>query len=729
MNLRKLILLVVIAALIASFFIFDLGQYLNLTNLKTQQEAFSEQVSANPWLIGGAYFFLYVLVTALSLPGAALMTLLGGALFGLFGGTLLVSFASTLGATLAMLISRFMLRDWVQAKFSKRLMGINQGVEREGASYLFALRLVPVFPFVLINLAMGLTKLPVRTFWWVSQLGMLPGTLVYVNAGRELGQLNSLAGILSPSLIGAFLLLGLLPMLSRKILEWFKTRKVYSGWKKPKRFDRNLVVIGAGSGGLVSAYIAAAVKAKVTLIEKHKMGGDCLNTGCVPSKALIRSAKFAHELKKSESLGFRSVTGEVDFAAVMQRIQRVVSEIEPHDSVERYTGLGVEVIEGDARITSPWTVEVNGKTLSTLSIIVATGARPLIPKIEGIELITPLTSDNIWALREQPKRLLVLGGGPIGCELAQAFQRLGSAVTQVEMVERLLIREDVDASDIVMTSLRADGVDIRVQHKAIRFEVLEGQQQLICLNLTDNNEVTILFDQVLLALGRVANVKGFGAEELGLEVRGNGTLNTNEYLATRFPNIFAVGDVTGPYQFTHTSAHQAWYAAVNGLFGGFKQFKVDYRVIPWATFTDPEVARVGLNEQEAKSQDIAYEVTRFGIDDLDRAIADGAAYGYVKVLTEPGKDRILGVTIVGPHAGDLITEYVAAMKHGYGMNKILGTIHIYPTLAEANKYAAGEWKRAHAPIGALRWLSKFHRWRLGGNQRVESGFKTDEKPS
>lgn len=729
MNLRKLILLVVIAALIASFFIFDLGQYLDLKNLKTQQEAFSEQVSANPWFIGGAYFFLYVLVTALSLPGAALMTLLGGALFGLFGGTLLVSFASTLGATLAMLISRFMLRDWVQAKFSKRLMGINQGVEREGASYLFALRLVPVFPFVLINLAMGLTKLPVRTFWWVSQLGMLPGTLVYVNAGRELGQLNSLAGILSPSLIGAFLLLGLLPMLSRKILEWFKTRKVYSGWKKPKRFDRNLVVIGAGSGGLVSAYIAAAVKAKVTLIEKHKMGGDCLNTGCVPSKALIRSAKFAHELKKSESLGFRSVTGEVDFAAVMQRIQRVVSEIEPHDSVDRYTRLGVEVIKGEARVTSPWTVEVNGKTLSTRSIIVATGARPLIPKIEGIELITPLTSDNIWALREQPKRLLVLGGGPIGCELAQAFQRLGSAVTQVEMVERLLIREDVDASDIVMTSLRADGVDIRLQHKAIRFEVLEGQQQLICVNLADNSEVKIPFDQMLLALGRVANVKGFGAEELGLEVRGNGTLSTNEYLATRFPNIFAVGDVTGPYQFTHTSAHQAWYAAVNGLFGGFKQFKVDYRVIPWATFTDPEVARVGLNEQEAKSQDIAYEVTRFGIDDLDRAIADGAAYGYIKVLTEPGKDRILGVTIVGQHAGDLITEYVAAMKHGYGMNKILGTIHIYPTLAEANKYAAGEWKRAHAPIGALRWLSKFHRWRLGGTQRIESGFKTDEKPS
>ena len=712
MNTRKALLLGLLVLLMAGFFIFDLGQYLSLASLKAQQASLNAQVAAHPWLAAGLFFVLYVAVTALSLPGAALMTLVAGALFGLLGGFVLVSFASTLGATLAMLISRFLLRDWVQAKFGPRLAAIDQGIAREGASYLFALRLVPVFPFFLINLAMGLTRLPVRTFWWVSQLGMLPGTLVYVNAGRELGQLDSLAGILSPGLLGAFVLLGLLPLVSRKVLDWVKAREVYAGWNKPKTFDRNLLVIGAGSGGLVSAYIAAAVKAKVTLIEKHKMGGDCLNTGCVPSKALIRSAKTAHELKKAAQLGFRNVSGEVDFAAVMERVQRVIDTIEPHDSVERYTGLGVEVIEGEARLTSPWTVEVNGQSLSARSIIIATGARPLVPTIPGIERVEPLTSDTLWGLREQPKRLLVLGGGPIGCELAQAFQRLGSSVTLVEMTDRLLVREDAEASEAVMASLRSDGVDLRLQHKALRFDVVDGQRQLVCENLQAHGEVVLPFDQVLLALGRVANVSGFGAEELQLVVRPNGTLEVNEYLQTRFPNIYAVGDVTGPYQFTHASAHQAWYAAVNGLFSGFKRFKVDYRVIPWATFTAPEVARVGLNEQEARAQNIPFEATRFGIDDLDRAIADEAAHGYIKVLTEPGKDRILGVTIVGEHAGDLIAEYVAAMKHGYGLNKILGTIHIYPTLAEANKYAAGEWKRAHAPQTALRWLQRFHQWRL-----------------
>jgi pyruvate/2-oxoglutarate dehydrogenase complex dihydrolipoamide dehydrogenase (E3) component/uncharacterized membrane protein YdjX (TVP38/TMEM64 family) len=729
MDKRKVILLTVILLLVASFFVLDLGQYLSLANLKEHQAALNAQVMANPWWAGGLFFLLYVMVTALSLPGAVLMTLVGGALFGLLGGTLLVSFASTLGATLAMLSSRFLLRNWVQVRFGQRLASIDQGIAREGASYLFALRLVPVFPFFLINLAMGLTQLTARKFWWVSQLGMLPGTLIYVNAGRELGQLDSLGGILSPGLLGAFVLLGLLPLLSRKALDWVKARKVYTGWVKPKRFDRNLVVIGAGSGGLVSAYIAAAVKAKVTLIEKHKMGGDCLNTGCVPSKALIRSAKLANELKKAEQLGFRQVHGEVDFAAVMQRVQRVVADIEPHDSVERYTGLGVEVIEGEARINSPWSVEVNGKTLTTRSIVIATGARPQVPDIPGIERVTPLTSDTVWGLREQPRRLLVLGGGPIGCELAQAFHRLGSAVTLVQRNQRLLPREDVEASEAVATNLRAEGVDIRLQHKAMRFEIVDGQRHLVCVNLLDNREVTIVFDQVLLALGRAANVKGFGAEELGLEVRADGTLTSNEFLATRFPNIYAVGDVTGPYQFTHASAHQAWYAAVNGLFGGLRRFKVDYRVIPWATFTDPEVARVGLNELEAKAQGINYEVTRFEIDDLDRAITDEAAHGYIKILTVPGKDRILGVTIVGEHAGDLIAEYVAAMKHGYGLNKILGTIHIYPTLTEANKYAAGEWKRAHAPARVLRLLARFHQWRLGGRIDPVPTIKAREKLS
>lgn len=712
MNSRKLALLGLILALIASFFIFDLSQYLTLSSLKAQQTALQAQVVSNPWLAGGVFFAVYVGVTGLSLPGASLMTLVAGALFGLWQGFLIVSFASTLGAVLSMFSSRFLLQEWVQKRFGKRLAGIEAGLARDGAFYLFALRLVPVFPFFLINLAMGLTKLPARTFWWVSQLGMLPGTLVYVNAGRELGQLDSLSGILSPGLLGAFALLGLFPLLARKLLDRLQARRVYQGWNKPAKFDQNLLVIGGGSAGLVSAYIAAAVKAEVSLIEKHQLGGDCLNTGCVPSKALIRSAKFAHELKKAEQLGFKQAHAEVDFAAVMQRVQRVISTIEPHDSAERYTELGVQVIAGAAQITSPWTVQVNGKTLSSRAIIIASGARPLVPKIPGLELITALTSDNVWALRERPERLLVLGGGPIGCELSQAFQRLGCQVTQVEMSERLLAREDLDASTLVSDSLRADGVDLRLKHRALRVEVVDGEKRLICLNLTDDSEVTLVFDQLLLALGRVANTSGMGLENLDIKLRPNGTVETDEFLATRFPNVYACGDVTGPYQFTHVASHQAWYAAVNALFGDFKRFKVDYRVIPWATFTDPEVARVGLNELDAQDQDIAYEVTCYGIDDLDRAIADEAAHGFVKVLTVPGKDQILGATIVGEHAADLMAEYVLAMKHGLGMNKILGTIHTYPTMAEANKYAAGNWKRAHAPQALLRWVRKFHLWRL-----------------
>ncbi|WP_439860224.1 FAD-dependent oxidoreductase [Pseudomonas sp. MBLB4136] len=713
MNLRKLLLVALIGALIAAFFVFDLGQYLSLEVLKAQQAALNAQVAASPWQAAGLFFLGYVAVTALSLPGAALMTLLAGALFGLLEGFVLVSLASTLGASLAMLSSRFVLRDWVQGRFGRRLASIDAGIEREGAFYLFALRLVPIFPFFLINLAMGLTRLPLRTFWWVSQVGMLPGTLVYVNAGRELGQLETLGGILSPGLLGAFVLLGLFPLLARKLLELIKARRVYAGWKKPKRFQRNLLVIGAGAGGLVSAYIAAAVKARVSLVEKHQMGGDCLNTGCVPSKALLRSAKLAHELQKGEALGLRGVSGEVDFAAVMQRVQRVIGDIAPHDSVERYTGLGVEVIEGEARITSPWTVEVNGETLSSRNLIIAAGARPLVPKIPGLEQVQAYTSDTIWTLRERPRWLLVLGGGPIGCELAQAFQRLGSQVIQVEMAERLLPREDSDASELLLASLQADGVDVRLQHQAERFELVDGEQRMVARRLDTGEQVTIAFDCLLLALGRVANVSGYGVEELGLVVRDNGTLETDEYLATRFPNIYAVGDVTGPYQFTHVAAHQAWYAAVNALFAPFKRFKADYRVIPYCTFTAPEVARVGLSEGEAQQQGVAYEVTRYGIDDLDRAIADEAAHGFVKVLTEPGKDRILGVSIVGEQAGELLAEYVLAMKHELGLNKILGTIHSYPTLAEANKYAAGEWKRAHAPQALLRWVERFHTWRRG----------------
>lgn len=711
---RKLAIIVIIALALAAFFALDLGQYLSLAALKARQAEFAAFREANPWLAGGAYFVVYVLVTALSLPGAALLTLAGGAVFGLGWGLLIVSFASTIGATLAFLMARYLLRDWVTARFGNRLKGIDEGIRRDGAFYLFTLRLVPAFPFFLINLLMGLTAMKASTYFWVSQIGMLAGTVVYVNAGTQLAQIESLAGIVSPGLLASFVLLGIFPLLARKLVDLVQARRVYAGWARPARFDRNLVVIGAGAAGLVTAYIAAAVKARVTLVEKHRMGGDCLNTGCVPSKALIRSAKLLAQMRRSAQYGIAQSDARWSFAEIMERVQRVVADIAPHDSVARYTELGVEVIAGTAKIVSPWAVEITAEDgsrqqLTTRSIVIATGARPFVPPIPGLAEVTHYTSDTIWSLRELPPRLVVLGGGPIGCELAQAFARLGSQVTQVEMAPRLMMREDPEVSEMVRQRFTAEGITVALEHAAKRFE-RDGEEQVLIAEHA-GQEVRIPFDAVLVAVGRAASLKGYGLEELGIPVAR--TVETNEFLQTKFPNIYAAGDVAGPYQFTHTAAHQAWYAAVNALFDPFKKFRADYAVIPWATFVEPEVARVGLNELEAKEKGVAYELSVYGIDDLDRAIADGEAHGFVKVLTVPGKDRILGVTIVGEHAGDLIAEYVLAMKQGIGLNKILGTIHIYPTLAEANKYAAGVWKRAHAPHGLLKWVARFHDWRRG----------------
>ncbi len=711
---KKLPLVFFLVLSIAAFFVFDLGQFFSLEFIKQNQASFEQYYAENPAKTVAIYFIIYVLVTALSLPGAAIMTLAGGALFGLSTGVIVISFASTIGATLAFLFSRFLLRDWIQQRFSRQLDSINKGIEKEGAFYLFTLRLVPVFPFFVINLGMGLTPIKTWTFYWISQLGMFAGTIVYVNAGTQLGKLENLSGILSPGLLLSFTLLGLLPLIGKKVIDLLKARKVYAGINKPKQFDTNIVVIGAGSAGLVTSYIAAAVKARVSLIEKHKMGGDCLNTGCVPSKALIRSARFIAENKRSADYGIAKSEVEFSFSDIMERVSNVIKEVEPHDSIERYTGLGVDCIEGAATILSPYEVSVNGKTITTRNIVIATGASPRIPAIKNIEAMNPLTSDNLWNLREQPKRLLVLGGGPIGCELSQSFARLGTEVTIVLRGERILPKEDEDVAEMVTNRFKEEGVNILSHHKMLEFVADEEGKHLICVH--NDQQVRIGFDQLLVATGRQANVTGFGLDNLNMGLNNDGTVEVNEYLQTKYPNIYACGDVAGPYQFTHAAAHQAWYAAVNALFGRFKRFKVDYSVIPAATFTDPEVASVGLNETAALAQDIPYEVTTFDLEELDRAIADSDNHGLVKVLTVPGKDKILGATIVGPHAGELITEFVTAMKNNLGLNKILGTIHIYPTLSEANKYAAGEWKRAHAPDSVLRWVEKFHRWQRRGEK-------------
>jgi len=708
MNKSRLAVVLAIAGLAAAFFALGGHRYLSVEELRSHLAAIQEYRQSHPWEAGAAFFAVYVAVTGLSLPGAAVMTLAAGAIFGLLRGVVIVSFASTIGATLAFLASRFALRDWVQARFGDMLKPVNEGIAKEGAFYLFALRLVPAFPFVAVNLLMGLTPIRVWTYAWVSQAGMLAATVAFVYAGTQLGEFRVSAGLLA-----AFALLGFFPLIAKRVLEAAKARRVYARWTRPAAFDRNLIVIGAGSAGLVAAYIAAAVKAKVTLVEKHRMGGDCLNTGCVPSKALLRSAKFLAQARNARALGMKAANVEFDFADIMERVRRVVRSIEPHDSVERYTGLGVECLMGEAKLTSPWAVEITAadgakRALTARSIVIAAGARPFVPPIPGIEKMDCLTSDTVWGLRELPRRLVVLGGGPIGSELAQAFARLGSRVTQVEMLPRILPREDPEVSEMLRRKFVAEGIDVLVGHKAKEFLLEDGRKTLLCEHA--GREARIEFDTLLCALGRVASTAGYGLEELGIPVSRARTVETNEYLQTRFPNIYACGDVAGPYQFTHTAAHQAWYASVNALFGSVWKFRADYSVIPWATFTDPEVARVGLSETEAKERNIPFEVSVYGIDELDRAIADEAAQGMVKVLTVPGKDRILGATIVGEHAGDLIAEYVAAMRHGFGMNRILGTIHIYPTLAEANKYAAGVWKKAHAPQGLLRMIEAFHGW-------------------
>ena len=698
-------ILAVIIILVAS----GAADFLSLDALKARQNELADLVDERPILALVVFFIVYVAVAALSIPGAAVMTLAGGAIFGLWLGVVIVSFASVTGATLALLGSRYLFRDWVKERFGQKLDAVDRGLDRDGLLYLLAIRLNPVFPFFLVNLAMGLTRIPTLKFALVSQLGMLPATFVYVNAGTQIARLESLSDIATPQLIGSLVLLSLLPVFGKLAADFLRRQRVYKGFRKPKSFDRNLIVIGAGAGGLVTAFIAAVVRAKVTLIEGHKMGGDCLNTGCVPSKALIRSARLAHEIRHAERFGLEAADPATDFPAVMRRVKAIIAEIAPADSVERYRGLGVDVREGHGRIVDPWTVEVNGEQLTSRAIVIAAGAEPIVPRIPGIDTSGYLTSDTMWDVfagrGSLPRRLLIIGGGPIGVEMAQAFGRFGAEVVLVEGGDRILPKEDPDVAETIAAILREEGVDLRTGHEAVR---IEGK---VLFARDGGREAAITFDDIILAVGRKPRLKDYGLETLGIDT--DRALETNDWLETLFPNIYAVGDVAGAYQFTHAASHQAWHAAVNALFGGFKRFRVDYRVLPWVTFTDPEVAHVGHNEESARQANIACEVVRYGLDHLDRAVTESANRGFVKLIVAPGKDRILGATIVGHNAGELIAPIALAMKHNIGLKKLLGTVHAYPTMAEANKMAAGEWRKARQPERLLNLVERYHRWRRG----------------
>ncbi|MGJ7457622.1 FAD-dependent oxidoreductase [Halomonas sp. RA08-2] len=723
MRSRRLLLVLVIVAAVAAFFLSGASDFLTLESLQAEQARFQAWLAREPVTVIGGFFLLYVVMAGLSLPGATLMTLLSGALFGLGWGLLIVSFASTLGATLAALIARTLLREPLERRYARQLERINVGIRREGALYLFTLRLIPLFPFFVINLVMGLTRMRLATFYWVSQVGMLAGTAVFVNAGNELAELQALGDILSPSLVASFVLIGLFPWLAKGLVALVRRRALARRYRRPARFDRDVVVIGAGAAGLVASYIAAAVRARVTLVEREQMGGDCLNTGCVPSKALIRAARSVREVRGASRFGVQVAEPSVDFAAVMGHVQGAIEAIAPHDSVERYESLGVEVIKGEASLVSPWQVRVmtpeGERTLTARHVIIASGARPRVPELPGIESVEVLTSDTLWRLKELPERLLVLGGGPIGCELGQSFALLGSRVTLVESAGQLLPREDAEVAEALQVAMGEDGVRVLMGHRALGVVADAAGSALEVANADGHREL-VPFTHLLVAVGREANVTGMGLEALGIDTRGNGTLDVDETLRSVLPNVWACGDVAGPYQLTHAGAHQAWHATVNALFGELKRFRVSYRALPAVTFTIPEVARVGLNEREAREQGLDYEVTRYALSELDRALAEAESGGFVKVLTPPGSDRILGATIVGEGAGEMLATFTLAMTRGIGLNRLLSIIHPYPTRSEAVKATAGVWKNAHKPERLLGWLERYFAWRRGAG-RVTRG--------
>jgi pyruvate/2-oxoglutarate dehydrogenase complex dihydrolipoamide dehydrogenase (E3) component/uncharacterized membrane protein YdjX (TVP38/TMEM64 family) len=706
---RKLIIAGLAVAVLIAWLWLEPGRYVNVQAVTAALEAIRERAAAQPLASGGLYFALYVAMATLSVPGAFLLTPAAGAIFGTLRGALWVSFASTIGATLSFLLARFLFRDVVERRFAGVAARVNRGIGQEGAYYLFGLRLVPLFPYVVINAVMGLTRLRTWTFYWVSQLGMLPATVIFVNAGDQLGRIGSAGSVLSPPLVGSLVLLAVFPLLARRGVMALQGRRLYARFERPRHFDANLIVIGAGSAGLVTAYVAAAARAKVVLIEADRMGGDCLNTGCVPSKALIRAGRVAATARRAAEFGVATGPPLTDFTAVMDRVRGVIGQIEPHDSVERYTALGVDCVRGRARLASPWAVTVGDRTLTAPAIVIATGGTPALPPIPGLKDVPHVTSDSVWELAELPARLLVLGGGPIGCELAQAFRNLGSEVTLVEMLPGLLAREEATAGALLETVFTAAGIRVLTGCRAEAFQRRPGGGRLRCTRGTTSQEVD--FDMALIAVGRRARTEGLGLEDLGIELNPDGTVSVNEYLQTRLPNIHACGDVAGPWQLTHVAAHQAWYCAMNALWGRFWRFRADYSVLPACVFTDPEVARVGLTEAEARATGQAVETVTYDLADLDRAIADGEARGFVKVVLRAGTDRILGATVVGAHAGETLGEFVLAMRHGLGLRKILATVHSYPTMAEANKFAAGAWQRRHLPDRLLDVAAWFNRRR------------------
>jgi mercury(II) reductase len=478
-------------------------------------------------------------------------------------------------------------------------------------------------------------------------------------------------------------------------------------WINPRPADRyNLVVIGAGSAGLITAALAAGLGAKVALVERHLMGGDCLNVGCVPSKSLIRAARTITEARSAEQFGLHMpASAEVDFGAVMERMRRIRSQISREDSALRYRDeLGVDVFLGDARFTDSDTVEVDGTSLRFRKAVIATGARAALPEIEGLEEAGYLTNESVFELTERPNRLGVIGSGPIGAELAQAFRRLGCEVTVLGRARHILPREDADAAQIVQRRFEHEGIRLIHGCKVEKIDVGETGKR-IQLTTEDRKTEILEADAVLVSVGRTPNVEGLNLEGIGVDYDNRRGVHVNDYLQTTNPRIYAAGDIAMAWKFTHAADAAAKIAVQNALF--LRTQKLSSLVMPWCTYTDPEVAHVGLYEHEAAKLGIELSTFQVSLKDVNRAVTDSEEEGFVKVHVKKGSDRILGATIVASHAGEMISEVTLAMVNKLGLGAILNTIHPYPTQAEALKRAAGAYARTRATPRVSRFLERF----------------------
>ncbi|MEX0830294.1 MAG: mercuric reductase [Nitrospirales bacterium] len=483
-------------------------------------------------------------------------------------------------------------------------------------------------------------------------------------------------------------------------------------WKNPTPSGRyNLVVIGAGTAGLVTAAIASTLGARVALIERHLMGGDCLNVGCVPSKGVIRAAKAWNAVREAEQFGLH-VLGEMkrDFGTAMARMRKLRARISHVDSAHRYTKMGVDVFIGNGRFTSSSTIEVDGTTLQFSKAVICTGARATAPPIPGLAQTTYLTNETIFSLTELPPRLGVIGAGPIGCELAQSFARFGSQVFLVEAMHGILPKEDRDAADIVEQSIRRDGVTLLCCGKNLGIQQVDGVKHMSVDS--HHQQYNIPVDEILVGVGRSPNTEGLGLEEIGVNFDGKG-VTVNHRLQTTNPNIFAAGDICSSFKFTHTADAQAQIVIQNALFPhpfGLGYASTENLIIPWATYTQPEIAHVGIYEKDAKDKGIEIDTFTFHLNEVDRAILDGEDEGFARVHVKKGTDTILGATIVASHAGDLISEFTLAVKGGLGLNTIASTIHPYPTQAEVIKKTANAWRKTTLTEWKKQFLRKLFSW-------------------